>query len=130
MEKFGTNEGNRNHVLGNTKVYKKQLSELRVPSSWQKFNTDTRIRDEKDCECIVLEKTVGQYTELNDGKDVEIYDGDIIENINGTLFQVEWNDDKRLFQTSDGVPLNENANYGTYKLVMGNIHNNPLMLNQ
>lgn len=88
------------------------------------------IRDEKDCECIVLEKTVGQYTELNDDKDVEIYDGDIIENINGTLFQVEWNDDKRLYQTSDGVPLNENANYGTYKLVMGNIHNNPLMLTQ
>jgi uncharacterized phage protein (TIGR01671 family) len=77
----------------------------------------------------VCSSTVGQYTELKDDSDREIYDGDIVVNIFGDMAAIEWNDDTCKFQFSDGTDINDNGRYGTYRVVIGNIHDNPELLN-
>jgi len=72
-------------------------------------------------------KTVGQYTGLKDADGVDVYHGDIVETINGR-FAVEWNDDTCSFQFSDGSPINSGENYGTWKVVVGNVHENSELL--
>jgi len=69
-----------------------------------------------------------QYTGLKDDNEVEVYDGDIIVDIEGTKLLVEWNDDTCKFQFSDGSDINDNNRYGTYKIIIGNIYENPELL--
>ena len=63
---------------------------------------------------------------LKDDNGVEIYEGDKVVDISGNTFHVEWNDDTCKFQFSDGSDLNDNERYSTYKIVIGNIYENPL----
>lgn len=72
--------------------------------------------------------TVGQFTGLLDDSEKELYDGDIIENINGVRLAIEWNDDTLRWQLSDGEPLNDGPNYGSTKYLIGNVTDNPELL--
>lgn len=69
-----------------------------------------------------------QFTGRRDDSEVEIYDGDIVEDILGRKYAVEWNDDILRWQLSDGSPLNDGDRYGVYLLVLGNIYENPSLL--
>lgn len=73
--------------------------------------------------------TLMQFTGLKDDNKVEIYDGDIVEDILGNRLLVEWNDDTCQFQFSDGSPINDSDRYATHKLVIGNIYETPELLN-
>lgn len=73
---------------------------------------------------IGLKENAYESAELNKG----IYDGDIIEFIDGRLLAVEWNDDTCQWQFSDGSPLNSGDNYYCHKRIVGNIHDNPELL--
>lgn len=81
----------------------------------------------------VIPETVGEFTGLTDDNDKEIYEGDIIQFMSISVDKpvvVEWNDDICQFQFSDGQPINSGDTYGVYKAVIGNIHENPELLNQ
>jgi len=75
-----------------------------------------------------------QYTGLKenafeeDEKNREIYEGDIIEFIDGEKLVVEWNDDTCQWQYSDGSSLNNMSRYGTHKAIIGNLYENPELL--
>ena len=71
---------------------------------------------------------VMQYTGLKDENRKEIYEGDVISDGVKGLFLVEWNDDTCKFQFSDGTDINDGLRYGTSKLIMGNIYENPELL--
>lgn len=71
-----------------------------------------------------------QYVGLKDDNGKEMYEEDIISDISGNILTVEWNDDTCKFQFSDGSDINDGERYGTYKVVIGNIYENPELLNQ
>lgn len=69
-----------------------------------------------------------QFTGKLDDNRKEIYEGDIVVDIIGKHYSVEWNDDTCKYQLSDGSDLNDNDRYGTYLVVIGNIYENPNLL--
>jgi hypothetical protein len=77
-------------------------------------------------------ESVGQFTGLPangyEDDNTEIYEGDIVEFINGKRVSVEWNDDTCQFQFSDGQPINNDDTYGIHKAVIGNIYQHPELL--
>ena len=68
-----------------------------------------------------------EFTGAKDSQDAEIYEGDILNQVRG-VFAVEWNDDTCQMQTSDGIALHADDNYGCWREVIGNIHENPELL--
>lgn len=82
----------------------------------------------------VLPETVGQYTGLKENTyeqadlNKPIYDGDIVEFIDGRRLFVLWNDDTCQFEFSDGLPINSGEYYYCHKRIIGNIHDNPEIL--
>mgnify|MGYP003405453759 FL=1 len=73
--------------------------------------------------------SVGQFTGKLDDNRKEIFEGDIVVDIIGKHYSVEWNDDTCKYQLSDGSDLNDNDRYGTYLVVIGNIYENKKLIN-
>lgn len=97
-------------------------------SKWKEINLPPFVDYEKfDGEVMQytgLKENANDNTELNK----DIYEGDIIEFLNGDRFSVEWNDDTCQFQFSDGSPINNGERYATYKKIVGNIYKNKNLL--
>ena len=73
--------------------------------------------------------TVGQYTEFKDRNGAEIYEGDIVQNIYGDIFTVEYYGEHwygYVLTASDGC-VDHLYEYDEYE-VIGNIHDNPELL--
>lgn len=79
-------------------------------------------------------ETVGQYTGLKENAyeqadlNKPIYDGDIVEFIDGRRLFVLWNDDTCQFEFSDGLPINSRRYYNCHKRIVGNVTDNPELL--
>lgn len=58
---------------------------------------------------------------LDDNKQA-IYENDIVIDILGLKYKVEWNDDTCKWQLSDGSDINDGDRYSSYLNVIGNIH--------
>ncbi len=69
------------------------------------------------------------FTGKLDDNRKEIYECDIVVDIIGKHYSVEWNDDTCKYQLSDGSDLNDNDRYGTYLVVIGNIYENKNLIN-
>jgi len=73
----------------------------------------------------------GQFTGLKDAKGIDIYEGDILENNEGKLGEVRWDD--WIKNIVVGLPNNEDNwsgelnEFGGWK-VIGNIYENPELL--
>ena len=57
-----------------------------------------------------------------------IYEGDIVEFLDGLLSVVVWNDDTCEWQYSDGTLLNNGERYSCYKRIAGNLYEHPHLL--
>ena len=112
------------------------------------------IRDEQDKECIVITKTVGQFTGLYDKNGKEIYEGDICKRILdkknkykhkeewADFFLIEWLYKTAGFTTTcigdlhNGKFISKISNQNSFSQrfnemdeVIGNIYENPNLLN-
>jgi len=88
----------------------------------------TNVQLEWFYKVIRKDSIIMQFTGLEDDADEEIYESDIVLDILDNRLVVEWNDDTRKFQFSDGTDINDGNRYGTYKRIIGNIYETPNLL--
>lgn len=87
----------------------------------------------------VMTETVCQFTGLFDKNGVKIFDGDIVMNPHRSVFKVVYSDSNGRFKliTINGIYNSYFGNYGMndglyheYAEVIGNIHDNPELINK
>ena len=92
---------------------------------------DNPENDDEFLKSIVYPETVGQYTGLTDKNGKKIFEGDIVDIIpeNEEVGIIEWADDEAMFMlNSDGWYANFDNYYSSDVEVIGNIHDNPELL--
>ncbi len=79
--------------------------------------------------------TAGQYTGLKDKNSVEIYDGDIMQNLRNKKIKISWSEDEMGWVAKSKYPNGRDstlmlADYSAVATieVIGNIHENPELL--
>ena len=82
--------------------------------------------------CLVKPETVGQFTGLTDKNGNKIFEGDILES-DSERFVVDWDDEFSGFYLTDVNPRHQGvamfANVADDGYIIGNVHDNPEMLN-
>ena len=99
--------------------------------SYDTFGKITEIEIWEDCgetmEFYSIDpSTVGQYTGLQDKDGREVYEGDIVQNIYGDIFTVEYYGEHwygYVLTASDGC-VDHLYEYDEYEII-GNVHDNP-----
>lgn len=71
-------------------------------------------------DCVIM-----QFTGRRDDSGIDIYDGDIVSDINLNTYVVQWNDDTNKWQISNGEDFNDGDRYGSTYYIIGNIYENP-----
>lgn len=96
------------------------------------------FQQDKDGRCYIKEigtavwnsinpDTIGQYTGLKDKSGKEIFEGDVIKNHQGSVSVLDW--DKRTARFKPRSFYNRESWYWQQNEIIGNIHENPELLN-
>ena len=96
------------------------------------YYTDESGLQKDFCQYNVIPETVGQYTGLNDKNGNKIFEGDILSAMNENIYaEVKYNDEKAAFfiENDDGDGY-FGEEYDTDIDIVGNIHDNPELLNR
>ena len=76
----------------------------------------------------VIPETVGQFTGLTDKNGKKIFEGDVISD-GFENAEIKWFNDECQFLAEFDIELSEPQELGKWGIIIGNIHDNPELLN-